>query len=293
MAQEGATSDEWTVRRILAWTTDYLRKHGSEAPRLEAEILLAHARQSPRIQLYTQFDELLTEAQRTTMRELVKRRATAEPVAYLVGHKEFFSLDFKVTRDVLIPRPDTETLVMAALDRMKENRQPDILDLCTGSGCVAIALAKQLPRSRVVAVELLAGAAAVARENIEKHQLAERISLYTGDLFAPLPEQRFDLIVSNPPYITTTELATLDPDVRLHEPQTALDGGEDGLDVIRRIIQAAPRWLKQPGWLQLEIDPAQASAVRQLLEAAGFEDCRTYPDLSGEVRVVEGTRTAE
>ena len=162
-------AEEWTVRRVLDWTTAHLKQHGSETPRLDAEILLAHARGCRRIELYTRFDEPLTDAQRAVMRDLAKRRAKSEPVAYLVGHREFFSLDLRVTPDVLIPRPDTETLVVELIDAARAVESPRILDLGTGSGCIAIAAAVNLPSARVTATDLSDAALAIARENAEKH----------------------------------------------------------------------------------------------------------------------------
>ena len=283
-----AQQDAWTVRKVLDWTIGYLKEHGSESPRLEAEVLLAHARGCQRIQIYTQYDQVLTDQQRGVMRELVKRRASREPVAYLVGHREFFSLDFLVTKDVFIPRPDTETLVMSAIDAAKEWSQPAILDLCTGSGCVAISLAVNLPKARVTAVELHPATARVTRQNIEKHKVTERVALLEGDLFAPVERgAHFDLIVSNPPYVTSGEIPGLDPDVR-HEPHRALDGGEDGLDIIRTIIRQAPGYLSPGGWLMLELSPEQASAAIELLVTRGFVEAAADKDLSGQARVVKG-----
>ena len=170
-----AADDPWTVRRVLEWTTSHLKKHGSDTPRLDAEILLAFARGCQRIQLYTQFDEPLSDAVRAQMRELVQRRSKAEPVAYLVGQREFFSLGFRVTRDVLIPRPDTETLVMEVLDGTKGLESPTILDLCTGSGCVAISVAKNCKTAHVTAIDISPLAIAIARENADRHQVADRV----------------------------------------------------------------------------------------------------------------------
>lgn len=290
MSTESPTGGEdWTIRRVLDWTINYLKERGSENPRLDAEVLLAHARNCQRIQLYTQFDEPLTEEQRSRMRELVKRRAAAEPVAYLVGHREFFSLDFLVQPGVFIPRPDTEVLVAAALDLLKPQQAPRVLELCTGSGCIPIALAKNHPRVEIVTVEQNPIPYAVARQNIERHQLQQRIELLQGDLFAPLPEgARFDMIVSNPPYVPADELPELQADVRDHEPAAALDGGPDGLDVIRRIIATAPSYLNPGGWLLFELDPAQSTAAQELLAAAGFTQISTQPDLSGQPRIVVG-----
>lgn len=282
-----AAADAWTVRRVLEWTTQHLKQHGSETPRLDAEILLAQARGCLRIALYTQFDAELSEAVRARMRELVQRRAQSEPVAYLVGHREFFSLDFQVTRDVLIPRPDTETLVMAVLDAAKSQANPRILDLCTGSGCVAIAVAKNCPAAQVTATDISPAALAVARENAAKHKVTDRVELREGDLFAAVPDGlRFDMIVANPPYVTTAELETLAQDIRKFEPRSALDGGADGLDIVRRIIREAPSYLNPGGRLFLEISPEQGAVVRTLLSEQGTgTQISLIKDLSGRVRV--------
>ena len=285
-------SDIWTVRRILDWTIPHLKKHGSESPRLDAEILLAHARGCQRIQLYTHFDDPLTEPQRAAMRDLVKRRSAAEPVAYLVGHREFFGLDFAVTSDVLIPRPDTETLVVEAIEWLKQRSQPRVLDIGTGSGCIAISLAMNCRQAQVTAIDLSAAALAIAQQNAEKHGVTDRIRFLHGDLFAPLADnEQFDLIASNPPYITSAEMETLQPDVRLHEPHSALDGGPDGLDVIRRLIAAAPPHLAAGGSLLIEIDGAQADSVTQLLAAnSHYEEIAVLKDLAKQPRVVRAVR---
>ena len=284
--------ENWTVRRILDWTIPHLKSHGSESPRLDAEILLAHARGCPRIQLYTNYDQPLTDEQRAVMRDLVKRRAAAEPVAYLVGHREFFGLDFRVTKDVLIPRPDTETLIVEALEGLKPLAQPRVLDIGTGSGCIAIALAVRCPQAIVTAVDLSEPALAIARENSDKHDVSDRIQFLCGDLFAPLVDAApFDLIASNPPYIASAEIETLQPDVRLHEPRSALDGGPDGLDIIRRVITDAPRYLLPHGKLLIEISGEQAEAVTQLLTANGsYDDIAVLKDLAKQPRVVRAVR---
>lgn len=283
------TEEPWTVRRVLDWTIGYLKDNGSDHPRLDAEILLAYSRKCERIQLYTQFDELLSEEERGLMRSLVKRRAAAEPVAYLVGHREFFSLDFEVNRGVFIPRPDTETLVAATLDLLRQFTAPEILELCTGTGCVSIAIAKNHPTVQVTTVEKNPAPFATAQKNIEKHGMHERVRLIEGDLFAPLPEgAKFDVIVSNPPYVVRSEIATLDGDVQLHEPHAALDGGEDGLDIIRILIDKAPETLRPSGWLLFELDPEQADTACELLRKRGFADVRTEADLSQRPRVVLG-----
>jgi release factor glutamine methyltransferase len=287
-----AAGDVWTVRRILEWTVPHLKSHGSESPRLDAEILLAHARGCSRILLYTNYDEPLTDAQRAVMRELVQRRAAAEPVAYLVGHREFFGLDFRVSRDVLIPRPDTETLVVAALEFLATRSESRVLDVGTGTGCIAISLAVNAPNAHLTATDQSAAALQVARENAARHQVDERIHFVAGDLFAPLAaSEPFDLIVSNPPYISSSEIDTLAPEVRLHEPRAALDGGPDGLAIIRRLIADAPAFLRPAGRLLIEISGEQAESVTQLLAGNGsFEDVRVVHDLARQPRVVQAVR---
>ena len=284
--------DVWTVKRILDWTIPHLKSQGSESPRLDAEILLAHARGCPRIQLYTNYDQPLTDTQRATMRDLVKRRSAAEPVAYLVGHREFFGIDFRVTKDVLIPRPDTETLVVDAIEALKPQTAPRVLDVGTGSGCIAISLAVNCSNAEVTAIDLSQAALDIAQTNAEAHKVASQIRWLCGDLFAPLaPGEKFDLIASNPPYIASAEIETLPADVRLHEPRSALDGGPDGLDVIRRLIATAPQHLAANGKLLIEISGEQAAAVTQLLAANGhFDDIAVLKDLAKQPRVVRAAR---
>ncbi len=285
-------AEEWTVRRVLDWTTAHLKQHGSETPRLDAEILLAHARTCRRIELYTRFDEPLTDAQRAVMRDLTKRRAKSEPVAYLVGHREFFSLDFRVTPDVLIPRPDTETLVVELLDAARPLESPRVLDLGTGSGCIAIAAAVNHPSARVTATDLSETALAVARENAGKHAVSDRIRFLQGDLFAPLGgDEQFDVIASNAPYIADGERDTLQNDVRRYEPHTALFAGPIGTEVLFRIIDQAAARLVSNGALILEISPEQAAAVRARIESNGaYQDIHVTKDAAGLCRVVRARK---
>lgn len=283
-----SNTEVWTVKRILEWTTAHLEKHGSESPRLEAEILLAHARRCERIQLYTRYEEELTDPERAIMRDLVTRRSKREPVAYLVGYREFYSLKFKVTPDVLIPRPDTETLVMEALDVARPLREPRVLDLCTGSGAIAIAFAANHLKAQVTATDISPAALAIASENAARHKVADRIQFREGSLLGALggSTEKFDLILSNPPYVTTAELQTLDPDVRQYEPHLALDGGEDGLDLVRTIIRDARRYLKSDGHLYIEMDPAQVEATLAFVRAeTDFKTARFIKDSAGRPRV--------
>ena len=296
--------DAWTVRRVLEWTTGHLKKHGSDTARLDAEILLAHARGCQRIQLYTAYDEPLTDAVRATMRDLVQRRAQAEPVAYLVGHREFFSLDFRVTRDVLIPRPDTETLVIEIIEGVKtllaarastsDNvRAVRVLDLCTGSGCVAVAVAKNCLTTKfdveIVATDISSAALAVARENSNAHKVDDRIEFLEGDLFTTLaPDAKFDIIAGNPPYIPSAEIDTLDAEVAKHEPRLALDGGPTGLAVFDRLITAAPRHAAPGAIFLMEMSPEQTEPLQQrLLAHGGYADVSVRKDLAGRSRVLK------
>lgn len=291
-ASQSTTGGEWTVRRVLDWTIGHLKQHGSETPRLDAEVLLAHAWNCRRIQLYTRFDTPLPEDVRASMRTLVKRRAAAEPVAYLVGHREFFSLDFEIQPGVFIPRPATETLVIEALAFVEKIERPRILDLCTGSGCIAVSLAHALPQADVVAVDLNSLALEVAGRNAERHGVSGRLSLQQGDLFEPLPrDARFDLIVSNPPYVREDEMAGLPRDVRDHEPHLALVAGADGLDVMRRIVAQASEFLAPHSALLMELSPEQAEEARSLLQDAGlFTAVDLIRDLDRAQRVVRGVR---
>ena len=288
---EQTADGAWTVGKIIDWTTGHLRKHGSESPRLEAEILLAFARGCPRIQLYVQYNELLTEGQRAVMRDLVKRRAQSEPVAYLVGHREFFSLDFRVTLDVLIPRPETETLVLQLIAAAKSRANARILDVGTGSGCIAVAAAVNVPAATVTAIDISPRALEVAKDNASQHNVSERIRFLEGDVFGPLSsDDQFDLIVSNPPYVADGEMASLPADIRQHEPPLALRAGPNGLDVITRLISGAPSYLGPGGSLFIEISPEQSAAVCALIHESGqFEPSRVIKDSSGKARVVMAT----
>jgi release factor glutamine methyltransferase len=283
---------EWTVRRVLDWTIAHLKQKGSETPRLDAEVLLAHAWNCRRIQLYTRYDDILPADVRGTMRELVKRRAAAEPVAYLVGHREFFSLDFVIRPGVFIPRPSTETLVLEALAFLEPLAEPRVLDLCTGSGCVAVSVAHGLPAAQVTAVDLNPLAVEVARENAERHKVAERVTVLPGDLFAPLPPgATFDLLVSNPPYVSSDEMAVLPADVRDHEPPLALDAGQDGLDVIRRIAAAMEPYLRERSAVLIELSPEHARAAATVFEATGmFSRVDLVRDLDRVERVLRAVR---
>lgn len=291
-------TETWTVGRLLTWTTDYLKQQGVEGARLDAEILLAEARGCRRIDLYASFAEPASDETRAAFRELVRRRAEGTPVAYLVGRREFYSLPFRVTPDVLIPRPETEFLVVALLDRIKQGRFDGpirIADVGTGSGIIAVCAAKHASAARVTAIDIHRPALAVAATNVADHGVAERIELIQSDLFASLPaERRFDFVVSNPPYVSTSEMALLAPEVRDHEPQVALLAGERGTDVIERLLPQAAERLAPGGWLLLEISPMLAQTVERLIAAQGaFELAPTIKDLAGLPRVAQARRVAQ
>lgn len=280
----------WSVLRLLDWTTDFFKSREVDSPRLDAEVLLAEAMGCKRIELYTRFEEVPAAGVRDAFKALVKKRGDGSPVAYLVGRKEFYSLEFEVEEGVLIPRPDTELLVVTALDLLKDGGQDEamIADVGTGTGAIAIALASQAPGVKVVAIDVSPQAVALANKNAEKHGVNDRVYATESDLFARLKESRtFDLIVSNPPYVTTNELIDLDATVRDHEPHLALDGGPEGTDVIERLLAEAPARLNEGGSLLIEIGPSIASRVEGLAkEAAGLDFVATLKDLAGLERVI-------
>ena len=254
-----STTETWTIGKLLTWTTDYLKKGGSTSPRLDAEVLLAHACGRQRIELYTTFDQEPAEEARVAFRELVRRRNEGTPVAYLVGYKEFYSMQFEVNPDVLIPRPETEHLVVAALDRAKElgSRALRIADVGTGSGAIAVTVAKHLKTCHVTAVDNSPAALVVARRNAEKHQLGEdRISFLESDLMSALPpETKFDLVLSNPPYVSESEFEKLPTTVREFEPKMALVAGPDGSELIARLLVEAQSRLNSRGYCIFEFSP--------------------------------------
>lgn len=276
--------ETWTTLKVLTWTKGYLAEKGVDNSRLEAEWLLCESLGLDRVGLYLNFDKPLTDAELASYRAMVARRAKREPLQYILGSQEFSGLDFAVTPDVLIPRHDTEVLVDEALKRAAADAA--ILDIGLGSGCIAIALAKALPGAAVCGVEKSAGALVVARENAERHGVS--LEIVEGSLFEPLQGRRFDLIVSNPPYITTADLATLEPEVREHEPLGALDGGADGLAFYRLIVPGAAEHLNPGGWLLVEIGIGQARAVEELFSLSGFSEIFTAEDPGGIERVVGG-----
>jgi len=283
---------DWTTLKVLDWTAKRFADAGIDAPRLEAQVLLAHVLGCSRVQLYTGFDRPLEEAELAGYRALIKRRLGGEPVSYLVGEQEFWSLPFFVGADVLVPRRDTETVIEVVRDVIGDaSTTRTIVDACTGSGCIAIALAKELPGARVLATELSPEAAEVARRNVHRNGFGERVEIRVGDLLAPVADVLpVDAIVANPPYVATAVIAELSAEVR-REPRLALDGGADGLDVVRRLIAAAPAALAAGGLLVLEYGYDQADAVAALIEATGAFDAPSMrKDLGGQPRVTWARR---
>ena len=280
----------WTPLSVLEWTTKRLDEAGYSCSRLEAQVLLAHVLQCDRVSLYTSFDKPLAASELAAYRELIKRRLAGEPSAYLVGEKEFWSLPLSVTPGVLIPRPDTETLIHVCLDLAPRSAPIRIVDVGTGSGAIAIALANELPAATIVATDISGQALAVAADNARRHGVADRIQFLIGDLTDALPvAAQFHLLVANLPYIPTGDLAALSAEVR-HEPTAALDGGPDGLDLVRRLVGAAPPHIIAGGHIVLEHAPDQGDAVARLLSDE-LDDVHTRQDLAGRPRVTWGTRS--
>lgn len=282
----------WTTLGVLDWTTKRFSEAGIGSARLEAQLLLAHVLKCTRTQLYMAFDKPLAEPELAAYRELIKRRLAGEPVAYLLGEHEFWGLPLYVDPHVLIPRPDTETVVEVARGTRADRAAPcRVLDVCTGSGALALALAKELPAAEVVATDVSPEAVAIARRNAERNGLASRVEVRQGDLFAPVAGETFDLIVSNPPYIASAVIPTLSAEVQ-REPRLALDGGADGLVFYDRICAEAPRHLAPGGALVVEHGFDQADAVRARFVAAGFSDVTLVHDLGKNPRVTWGRRPA-
>ena len=282
-------SDRWTVLQVLDWTADRFADAGIESPRVDAEVLLAHCLGVERIRLYMDFDKPLHQEERARFRPAVKRRLGREPVAYIVGKREFWSLSLSVNRDVLVPRPETELLVEKALERIPDGEPKVVVDVGTGSGAVALAIAKEKPDARVHATDTCPGALTVARKNADQHEA--EVTFHQGDLLEALPPDiRPDIIVSNPPYIAEAELEALEPEVRQWEPRQALAGGKDGLDLIRTLVSQAAQRLLPGGHLLLEIGHTQGESVSNLLKQKGFEAVEVHLDLAEKPRVVSGRR---
>jgi release factor glutamine methyltransferase len=288
----------WNVRDLLHVTAEYLEKKGVDSPRLTAEILLAHTLNVDRITLYLNFDQPLTENELSGYRTLIKRRLQREPLQYIIGIQEFWSLEFVVTPQVLIPRPETELLVEQAIERLKtfpavENHTSRILDLGTGCGAIAISLAKEVQQTTIWATDISAGALKLARLNAEKHGVTDKIRFIQGNLWEPLLDQgvTFDIILSNPPYIASEEFKGLSPEVRDYEPRLALNGHEDGMNYIQTIILEAPAFMNPGGWIMLEMSPGQTEKALGLIgEIKDYGEKTRIKDYSHLYRVVMAQR---
>ncbi|MEX2672942.1 MAG: peptide chain release factor N(5)-glutamine methyltransferase [Phycisphaeraceae bacterium] len=281
---------DWTTRRLLEWTAEHLKRCGVDNPRLASEMLLAHVLGVQRLKLYMDPHRPASELERATFRALVERAARHEPVDYLVGLSPFFSMMFKVSPAVLVPRPSTETVVEHVIQHARRTpgfHSPLIADLCTGSGAIAIALAKHMPHARVIATDLYEDALAVARENAEQHGVSDRIEFRQGSLYEPLGSERVQYLVSNPPYISEAEWDAVAPNVKDYEPEHALRGGADGLRDLRVLIAHAREHLERPGQAVFEIAASQKKAVLALVEAAdGLTNAHVLADHEALPRVL-------
>lgn len=275
-----------TIKSAISEGAEVLDASGVSESRSDVALLLKHVLQCDRAFLIAHPEKTLSANQLGRFRSLVSRRAQGEPLQYLTSHQEFFKLDFELTPDVLIPRPETELIVEVGLELLKHEPAPLFADIGTGSGCIAISLLHELPKARAVAVDLSTAALTVATKNAERHQVINRLRLVNSDLFSAIDSgERFDLIVSNPPYVPVGDLTELQREVRL-EPQGALDGGADGLAVIRRLLNDAPKFLRSGGYLVFEVGIDQADAIKQLAEQTAWELVEIRSDLQGIPRTV-------
>ncbi|HVE83578.1 MAG TPA: peptide chain release factor N(5)-glutamine methyltransferase [Myxococcales bacterium] len=289
-AEAPRREEPWTIRRVLGWTSQHFEKRAVDAPRLTAEVLLAHALSTTRVRLYVDLDRPLAPGELKAFRALIERRTSGEPTQYLTGEREFYNRRFAVDARVLVPRPETELLAEAALRELPAGAPARVLDLCTGSGCLAVTLAAEREQLSVLATDLSPGACEVARANAEALGVGSRVTVREGDLFAAVPSgMTFDAVVSNPPYVRTGEIDGLSAEVR-REPRMALDGGADGLDLLRRVVREAPPFLKPGGLLALEIGETQGEAVRALLTEAGYTQVSVEKDLERRDRHAFGRR---
>jgi release factor glutamine methyltransferase len=277
----------WTLQRVLTWTTERFTALGLDGPRLQAELLLAHALQTDRLHLYMDLQRPLAEPELARYRDLIQRRAAGEPTQHLVGAVHFFGRAFSCDRRALIPRPETEVLVEACLRELPSEMDLEILDLCCGSGVVGLTLLAERPRYRADLSDLSPETVELAAENTRRLGLEERVQMHVGDLLSPFAaNQRWDCLVANPPYVETNAIATLQPEVRDHDPRLALDGGPDGLDLVRRIAREGRKRLRADGLLALEIGDEQGPRAAAIVTDAGWKDVRVWPDLARCDRIV-------
>lgn len=282
-------AEVWSVKRVLSWAADDLRKRGNDTARLDVELLLSRVLRLDRIGLIMHSERPLAPGELAAFRELFKRRRAGEPVAYLLGEREFYGIALRVDARALIPRPDSERLVEVALERTRARSMlGSALDLCTGSGCVAIAFARNRPTWSVTASDISADALALARDNAHRTGAIRNLQLVCGSLFAAVAGRRFDLVTANPPYIPSGDVAGLPLDVRGFEPHLALDGGPDGLELVRQIAAQAAEHLTPGGLLAMEIGADQGPAAREILAQHGLREVELARDLGGRDRVVSG-----
>jgi release factor glutamine methyltransferase len=277
-------AETWTVLKILQWSQEYFTKKGIDAPRLTADLLLSHVLGLDRVKLYMNFDRPLNKDELASYRALIERRVAGEPTAYLTGVREFFGRSFRVDTRVLVPRPETERLVEVVLDALPKDQPRKVVDLGTGTCCIAATIAAERPQARVTAVELLDGALEVAKTNLTSLGLTERVELLAGDLFSPLAGRSFDVVTSNPPYIAEGEFDQLPREVQ-HEPKQALLAGPKGTEIIERIADAAQTHLEPGGLLALEIGDDQKAVVQELLKAKGYSGVQVLADWAGKDRI--------
>jgi release factor glutamine methyltransferase len=279
------TSRTWTIREVLDWATQDFAGRGIESPRLDAELLIAKALGTDRIGLYLDLNRPLVDSERSAIRPLVGRRRAREPVAYILGHRDFYGRRFVVTPDVLIPRPDTETLVEHALRCIPDDDACRVLDVGTGSGAIAVTIAAERPCAIVTATDISEAALKVASDNAERLGVADRIRFERADLLSG--REQYDVVVSNPPYIARREMEELQAEIREHEPVTALEAGEDGLDVVRALLAAAERATASGAQMLIEIGAGQAvSVVDFAAKHTAWQSIAVYPDLDRVERVV-------
>jgi release factor glutamine methyltransferase len=290
--------ERWTIKKLLDITANYLREKAIDSPRLCAEVLLSHQLKKTRVELYLDYDQPLRKEEIESFRSLVRRRVKREPLQYITGHQGFWSLDLVVSPAVLIPRPETELLVEEALKLrqsglLSDNLNPLILDVGTGSGAIAIALAKEIEGARIWASDISPGALALAEENARSHNVHERIWFCEGDLLEPFSgsSMAFDMIISNPPYIATEEFGSLAPEIRYHEPRAALDGNKGGMRYIQRLIGESGPYLRDGGWLLVEMDPHQTERAFNLIDSAQcFGDKERIMDYQDLYRMVKAQK---
>ncbi len=278
--------DVWTISSLLNWTVNYFKSKNIQSARLDAEVLLSHVLRQERIYLYVHFDEPMEQNELSKFREYVKKRAQHVPIAYIIGEREFMGLPFKVTKDTLIPRPDTEILVENVLNNVDKDKEIEIVDIGTGSGAIILSLLVNLPKAQGKTVDISSKAIEVAKENAVNLQVNDRCKFFVGDLFAPLNGNKFDVIVSNPPYIPKKDIATLEDDVKEYEPVSALTDGGDGLSYYRRLLSEGKAYIKENGFIALEIGIYQSEDVKQIAMDNGWKNIKIIKDYAGIDRVV-------